>query len=461
MKFTEKEKYIKNARKSVGGKYKYRQSDYTNWKIKDGYFFCLNSFALQKARLTVKTLYMDDLYWKITNIGGKDMMWKDGDRYYGVDGCLIWEEPIPRSLVSDFSEGHCEQVWEMVFRKSEQEIESFLQKYPHPDNFAQYVAQIENISPLTKMLVKIYEGKTDDAYRIAKECIDRGDKGGRAWSIPGEQGFKHEYEAFLDYCRPVGIEEDEAIVQNQPESVCVETPAMPSASPVADMQVQKTDKALKLTKAKLVKAVKPGLEKLGYVCLKDSITGSQGLFGKKLPNGMYLTLAMTIHRFYDDTFTADFELSRTASLFSMHNLQCRKRPGWLLTEEELAAMNETARDIWWNGLDAASVASFISVIQQTEPRFLGQEGLEEKIAQSTGEDIYLQRSLQIREYALNGVPDMDYEFLPTKCIDNIPMEWFKAAEYVLQERGEYLSLNPRMVKNVAGWAYRQYLLDNL
>jgi hypothetical protein len=41
------------------------------------------------------------------------------------------------------------------------------------------------------------------------------------------------------------------------------------------------------------------------------------------------------------------------------------------------------------------------------------------------------------------------------------MEWFKAAEYVLLEREEYLSLNAWNVKNLAGNAYRQSVLDGL
>jgi hypothetical protein len=300
------------------------------------------------------------------------------------------------------------------------------------------------------MLIKVYEGKTDEAYRIAKACIDRGEKGTRAWSMPGEQGYKHEYEFILDYCLPVGV-----------EAPSLPTPSLPVATPSAQpLPVQETGKGFKLTKAKLIKAVRPGLEKLGYVFLKDSITGAQGLFGKKLPNGLYLTLALTIHRFYDDAFTADFELSKTAEVFGIPSVS-RKRPGYLLTKEELAEMNETAPDISWSGFDAESVASFVALIQKTEPRFLSQEGIVEKIEQSSAEEEYYQRSLLVREWVAKGVPDMDFECLPGKCIDNIPMEWFKAAEYVLLEREEYLSLNACMVKILAGNAYRQSVLDGL
>jgi len=39
---------------------------------------------------------------------------------------------------------------------------------------------------------------------------------------------------------------------------------------------------MKLTKAKLIKLVKPGLEKLGFTEFKDTISGAQGLFCKKI-----------------------------------------------------------------------------------------------------------------------------------------------------------------------------------
>ena len=87
--------------------------------------------------------------------------------------------------------------------------------------------------------------------------------------------------------------------------------------------------------------------------------------------------------------------------------------------------------------------------------------LKETIQQSPVEEHYYQRSLLVREWVAKGVPEMDYECLPAKCVDHIPMEWFKAAEYVLLEREEYLSLNACMVKNLAGNAYRQSVLDGL
>ena len=59
-------------------------------------------------------------------------------------------------------------------------------------------------------------------------CIDRGEKGNRAWSVPGEQGFKHEYEFILDYCLPAGV-----------EAPLLPVPSLPAAPPVQSIPVQK------------------------------------------------------------------------------------------------------------------------------------------------------------------------------------------------------------------------------
>lgn len=217
---------------------------------------------------------------------------------------------------------------------------------------------------------------------------------------------------------------------------------------------------MKLTKVKLIQAIKPGLEKLGYLYLKDSISGAQGLFGKKITNEMYLTLGLTIHRFYDDAFTGSFYLSKTtewAACYGDIPKECYKRPGYFLSKEELDSMNQKAPDIWWSGLNEESVASFINLIQKTESLFLSQDGLIEKIENSTDVDILYKRSLWVKRFVANKIPDIQYNFLPQKNIDNIPIDWFKAAEIVLAECEA--PLKKQAVKNLAADAYRQYLLD--
>ena len=65
MKASEIEKIAKTIRRTIGKKYGFRQRDYINWKIKDGYFFELDTTYVVNTELRVKPLFMDDLYWKI------------------------------------------------------------------------------------------------------------------------------------------------------------------------------------------------------------------------------------------------------------------------------------------------------------------------------------------------------------------------------------------------------------
>ena len=54
---------------------------------------------------------------------------------------------------------------------------------------------------------------------------------------------------------------------------------------------------MKLNKKDLIKALRPAFEAIGYHYFKDSITGAQGLFGKKVSDDLYLQAALNIHRF--------------------------------------------------------------------------------------------------------------------------------------------------------------------
>ncbi len=92
---------------------------------------------------------------------------------------------------------------------------------------------------------------------------------------------------------------------------------------------------MKLSKAKLIKLVKPKLEDLGYTEFKYS--GWQGLFVKKLEDGLYLSLGLTIHRYYDTAFTGDFYLSTNTCIGAQWGdipKECYKRPGHFLLKEE-------------------------------------------------------------------------------------------------------------------------------
>jgi hypothetical protein len=224
---------------------------------------------------------------------------------------------------------------------------------------------------------------------------------------------------------------------------------------------------MKLSKSKLIKLVKPSLEKLGFTEFKDNKGGWQGLFCKKLENGLYLTLGLTIHRYYDSAFTADYYLSKTtiigATWEDIPN-ESYKRPSFLLTDVERSIYPEDeinvkgAYDIWWDGNDEKSVLDFLRVIELTEPRFTNQTDLTQKINQSKEVNILSNYSEEVKNIVATNQADGTYSFLPAKEIDEIPIIWFKASEKVLKEHKEIL--NAHTVARLAADAYRQKQLDN-
>lgn len=223
---------------------------------------------------------------------------------------------------------------------------------------------------------------------------------------------------------------------------------------------------MKLTKAKLIKFIKPGIEKLGFTEFKDTISGYHGIFLKRLKNGFYLTLGLTIHRYYDSMFTGDYYLSKTtrvASIWGDIPIESEERPGFLLTDEERAIYPEDeinvkgSYDIWWNGNDEKAITDFLKVIEITEPRFINQPELINKIEKSKEvQKMKIQADKVIQSVASNQV-GTNFNFLPNKEVDNIPMIWFKAAESVLLNSGGILNANT--VKLLATDAYRQNTLQ--
>lgn len=143
---------------------------------------------------------------------------------------------------------------------------------------------------------------------------------------------------------------------------------------------------MKLTKAKLIKLLKPTLESYGYTFFESK--GSQGLFGKKVDEDMYLMLSMSIHRYYDDRFTANYCLSNVAAeglgpFAGTFWKECMKRPVELLTPEEaLFYCGRRRCDIWWESFREDSLEDFFRMIRLTESRMAENQVLKEKIRSS-------------------------------------------------------------------------------
>ena len=223
---------------------------------------------------------------------------------------------------------------------------------------------------------------------------------------------------------------------------------------------------MKLTKAKLTSKVKAPLQILGYTYFKESISGAQGFFSKKLENGFYLTLGLTIHRYMESDFTGDFYYSKTtrwSSVWGDIPKESYERPGFLMSTEERKVYfdteNEKLRDYWWGGFDDSSVSSFIEVIKLTESRLYKDPLLTEKIEDSLSVSQLKNYADEVKKFVISIEKlNLSYSYLPDKEIDGIPIQWFKASEYILKMYEGILNKNT--VKALASDAFIQNILDN-
>ncbi len=125
---------------------------------------------------------------------------------------------------------------------------------------------------------------------------------------------------------------------------------------------------MKLNKRILNKLVGPPLIARGFTEFKDTICGTSGLFVKRVDNGLYLSLGMNIHRFYDSMFTCDLYLSGTTRIYSCWGdipSACCTRLGQLLNSDELlkfSSDNECVRDLWWDASNGNEISRFFEVL---------------------------------------------------------------------------------------------------
>jgi hypothetical protein len=220
---------------------------------------------------------------------------------------------------------------------------------------------------------------------------------------------------------------------------------------------------MKLTKAKLLKEVHDGLIKMGYKEIKDTITGAEGLFIKPLPSGFFLSLGFTISRSYESLFTADFYLSKTTIWgATWGDIPCNsyERIGTFLTKDERMLYldaeycGDGVVDAWWRGDREDDFCKFLEIVRITEGRFLEQDDLFVKVERSADVKELVDHVSGVFEIVEKGINDkFEYQFKPNKPMDDIPAEWFKAAEITLKNKGGILNKNT--VKRLAADAWRQ------
>lgn len=163
----EYQKMIADARRDVSRKYGFRQRSYVNFKVEDGYFFCL--YFLNDVRLTVKPMYADNLWWEIWDAAENksEPLSLRGTGAYSLSGQILAtyeiKDTTDRSeLISQF---------EQVFQDATVEIKKFIADNPDADIFyPDELKMYHDPDRLLYLMALIHNGREEDVLAIIKDA---------------------------------------------------------------------------------------------------------------------------------------------------------------------------------------------------------------------------------------------------------------------------------------------------
>ena len=223
-----------------------------------------------------------------------------------------------------------------------------------------------------------------------------------------------------------------------------------------------------LKRKELQKIVSPYLFEMGYLFFKESRNSTDGLYAKKLANGLFMTLGLNISRLYDCQFTIDLYLSRTTTIACCWKdipRACYTHPGFYLTEEELQPYGHDGKiikDLWWS-VDEESINGFVQTLKKALYRMNVDEALIKRIWESTEVNKLVEQSqsvIELMESDKSILKNIDKE-VAKKCISLPPQEWYNSASIVLYTHLPDQSVNDGLVKRLAEDAFRQFVLNNI
>jgi len=164
----EYQKMIADARRSISRKYGFRQSSYINFKVENGYFFCLY-FMAGDVRLTVKPMYADNLWWNIWDASDnkKEPLSLRGTGAYSLSGQILSSYKITKvaakSELIDIIEG--------IFQNAKDAMSKFRTANPDANTFFPDESKMDyDPDRLLHLMALIHNGKEEDALAIIKEA---------------------------------------------------------------------------------------------------------------------------------------------------------------------------------------------------------------------------------------------------------------------------------------------------
>ena len=166
-----------DIRRSVSQEHGFRQSAYINFKVDGGYFFCLYFFANgsafpNEAKMTVKPMYADTLWWEIWDslecIDAPISL--RGTGAYALSGMVLakYENLIDPK---ESSESEIKDLYEHIFSQADTEILQFITENPDDDTFYPDETKMDyDPDRLLYLIALIYNVRDEEALSIIKEA---------------------------------------------------------------------------------------------------------------------------------------------------------------------------------------------------------------------------------------------------------------------------------------------------
>ena len=166
-----------DIRRNVSREHGFRQSAYINFKVDGDYFFCLYFFANgsafpNEAKLTVKPMYADKLWWEIWDAPEciDTPISLRGTGAYALSGMVLAKY---ENLIDPKESGDSEMkdLYERIFSQADTEISRFISNNPDADTFYPDETKMDyDPDRLLYLMALIHNKQEDEALSIIEEA---------------------------------------------------------------------------------------------------------------------------------------------------------------------------------------------------------------------------------------------------------------------------------------------------
>ena len=202
------EKTEKEILKRIARQYGWRQSDYIEWRIESGYFICLDvglyGYVLREIELTIKPLYIDDLWWDVFNLSENKKRPKSlrGLGAFAVSAPQIAKyEVLNPDKALEYSPEAIESILQDLFLRIDKDISVFLTKNPDPELFCpEDGGEYGRISPIYTLTMDLHAGRYSRVIDRIRDYNNKGISSGICSVDSSTMTERDAFDFFLEWC---------------------------------------------------------------------------------------------------------------------------------------------------------------------------------------------------------------------------------------------------------------------